>query len=47
MKNYNKDRHERYFLEVHFQYPEELHELHTVIYPFCLKEKKMKNLKNF
>ena len=38
IKNYNEESNEGYFLEVDVQYLEKLHELHNIIYHFCLEE---------
>ena len=37
IKSYNSDSDERCFLEVGFQYPENLHNFHNDL-PFCLNE---------
>ena len=37
-KNYNEESDEEYFLEVDFQYLQELHELHNDMYNFYKKE---------
>ena len=45
IKSYNSDSDERCFLEVGFQYPENLHNFHDDL-PFCLNEWKLKKLKS-
>ena len=45
IENYNEDSDEGYFLEVVVQYTETLHGIHNDL-PFCLKEWKLKMLKN-
>ena len=45
VEQYNEDSDEGYFLEVDLQYLENLHNLHNYLL-FCLKEWKLKNLKN-
>ena len=46
IENYNEDSDEGYFLEVVVQYTETLYGIHNDL-PFCLKEWKLKKLKNF
>ena len=45
IKSYNEECDEQYFLEVHFQYLENLHITFTMVCPFCLKEWKLKSWK--
>ena len=42
-KSYNEDSNERHFLEVHFQHPEEFHELHNDL-PFSSERMKIKKV---
>ena len=37
MKNYDEDSNKGYILELHIEYPKNLHDL-IVIYHFCLKK---------
>ena len=43
-KSYNDDSGEEYFLPVNIQYLENLQKTGRMIYPFCLKEWKLKKL---
>ena len=38
IKSYNEESDEQYFLEVHFQYLENLYINFTMVCPLCLKE---------